>query len=101
MFIQNYTPNSKVCHSGSTVKQLNNSVTNIPIERSAENTMKLYEKLVTKDGEIPRITGDFKTRQGMTDKSITTSDQMSITITHSYINEMTWFLKSLYLHLTP
>ena len=68
------------------MKQLNNSVTDIPFKRSAENTMQLYEKLVTKDDEIPRITGDLKTRQGMTDKSITTSDQMSITITHSYIN---------------
>ena len=58
--------------------------------------MQLYEKLVTKDDEIPRITGDLKTRQGMTDKSITTSDQMSITITHSYINGTTWFLKVLY-----
>ena len=86
MFIQNYTLNSKVYHSGSTVKQLNNSVTDIPFKRSAENTMQLYEKLVTKDDEIPRITGDLKTRQGMTDKSITTSDQMSITITHSYIS---------------
>ena len=61
-------------------------MTDIPFKRSAENTMQLYEKLVTKDDEIPRITGDLKTRQGMTDKSITTSDQMSITITHSYIN---------------
>ena len=68
------------------MKQLKNSVTGIPFKRSAENTMQLYEKLVTKDDEIPRITGDLKTRQGMTDKSITTSDQMSITITHSYIN---------------
>ena len=67
-----------------------------PIERSAESTIQLYEKLVNKDGEIPRKTGDFETRQGMTSKPITTSDQMSITITHSYINGTTWFLKVLY-----
>ena len=46
--------------------------------------------------QVPREAGDFDTRQGLTKKPLTTSDQTSITITHSYINITTWFLKLLY-----
>ena len=67
-----------------------------PIERTAEDTMQLYHDLVNGDGEVPREAGDFETRKGLTKKPLTTSDQTSITITHSYINVTTWFLKLLY-----
>ena len=67
-----------------------------PIERSSESTYKLYEQLVGDDGEIPTKPGDFDTRQGLTKKPITNSDQINITVTHSYINVTTWFLKVLY-----
>ena len=67
-----------------------------PIERSAEDTFALYEELVDEDGDIKTKSGDFETRTGLTEKPLTTSDQTSITITHSYINGTTWFLKVLY-----
>ena len=66
------------------------------IERSAESTLISYTKLVGDDGEIKSKSGDFETRQGLTKKPITSSDQMNITITHSYINITTWFLKIIY-----
>ena len=67
-----------------------------PINRSSEETWKVYEKLVNNDGIIPTKTGDFATRKGHTKKPQTKSDQKSICITHSYINSSTWFLKLLY-----
>ena len=36
---------------------------------------------------------DFNTRKGLTKEPITTSDQMSICLTHSYINGTHWFIK--------
>ena len=57
-----------------------------PINRSAEDTLTLYRKLVGEDGVINAKGGDFKTRQGLTQRPLTTSDQASITVTHSYIN---------------
>ena len=67
-----------------------------PINRSAEETLKLYHSLVDEDGKITTKPNDFMVRQGLTQKPLTTSDQHSITITHSYINITTWFLKLLY-----
>ena len=67
-----------------------------PIKRTAEDTLKIYQTLVDGDGEVPRAAGDFATRKGLTQKPLTTSDQTSITLTHSYINVTTWFLKLLY-----
>ena len=67
-----------------------------PINRSAENTMKLYNELVEEDGKIKTRSGDFQIREGLTQQPLTTSDQTSITVTHSYINGTTWFLKVLY-----
>ena len=67
-----------------------------PIERSAEETWKLYEQLVNEEGDVPTKAGDFEVRQGLTKKPLTTSDQTNICITHSYINVTTWFLKVLY-----
>lgn len=64
-----------------------------PINRSAEDTLTLYNELVDEDGHIATKSGDFETRQGLTQQPITTSDQTSITITHSYINGTSWFLK--------
>ena len=64
-----------------------------PINRSAEDTLELYNSLVSEDGEILTKTGDFATRQGLTQQPLTTSNQSSITITHSYINVTSWFLK--------
>ena len=45
---------------------------------------------------VKRSPGDFEMRKGCTAKPLTTSDQHSICITHSYINGTTWFLKLLY-----
>ena len=64
-----------------------------PINRSAENTLQLYNQLVEEDGTIKTQSGDFETRAGLTQQPRTTSDQSSITVTHSYINGTTWFLK--------
>ena len=62
-----------------------------PIKRTAEDTLKIYQTLVDGDGEVPRAAGDFDTRKGLTQKPLTTSDQTSITLTHSYINVTTLF----------
>ena len=67
-----------------------------PINHSNAETVKLYEQLVTANGEIPRQKGDFAQRKGLTKKPLTSSDQHSICITHSWINSTTWFLKLLY-----
>ena len=57
--------------------------------------MSLFKDLV-KDGVIVRKSGDFSKRQGLTIEPLSSSDQKSITITHSYINGTSWFLKLLY-----
>ena len=66
------------------------------INRSATDNLALYNKLVGENGKIVTASGDFDTRQGLTQKPLTSSDQTSITVTHSYINGVTWFLKVLY-----
>ena len=64
-----------------------------PINRSAKDTLKLYNELVEEDGTIKTKKDDFETREGLTQQPQTTSDQTSITVTHSYINGTIWFLK--------
>lgn len=68
------------------------------INRSNEDTVRLYNELISKSNtdEIQRCRNDFNVREGITKCPLTTSDQHSITITHSYINVTTWFLKVLY-----
>lgn len=65
------------------------------INRTAKETTQLYQQLVDEDGQIARAGGDFQTREGLTQKPITTSNQHSITVTHSYINGTSWFIKLL------
>ena len=65
------------------------------INRSAAETWELFAKLVTPDGNILTKANDFETRQGLTQKPITCSDQHSITITHSYINCVNCVTKNL------
>ena len=68
-----------------------------PIQRNSTDTFDLYQELTEEEShELERKSGDFDTRKGLTKKPLTTSSQMSITITHSYINGTTWFLKLLY-----
>ena len=66
------------------------------INRSYEESMRIYHELVDEDGNIPRSSNDFEQRKCLVAKPITTSDQHCICITHSYINCTTWFLKVLY-----
>ena len=66
-----------------------------PITRESDETFRLFLKLVDKNGIVPRETGDFETRQGITMRPITTSSQKSITLTHAYINGTSWFIKLL------
>ena len=66
-----------------------------PITRSAEETLNLYMNLVQNDGMIERKANYYATREGITEKPLTISDQKSICITHSYINVTGWFLKVL------
>ena len=65
------------------------------INRSAEDTWHFYEHLVNEEGEIETASGDFGIRKGLTKKPITTP-QLSITITHGYINGTSCLLKILY-----
>ena len=68
-----------------------------PICRSAEDKIKKYHELIVEgDGEIVRKAKDYDHREGITQEPLTTSDQHSITITHSYINVLGWMLKVLY-----
>ena len=71
-------------------------VQGFPINRLAEDTLTLYKTLVDEDGVVKAKGGDFETHQWLTQRPLTTSDQASITVTHSYINGTTWFLKVLY-----
>ena len=70
------------------------------ISRTAEKTIELYSRMVNKDGEIVRKKNDYDNRQGLTSKSLLTSDQHYITITHQYITGTQWFLK-LYIIYVP
>ena len=59
--------------------------------------MELYEKLIFEgDGEIIKKPKDYEQRKGLTNEPLTSSDQHSITILHSYINVLGWFLKVIY-----
>ena len=68
-----------------------------PITRNANSSVELYENLIFEgDGEIKRKNNDYEHRKGLTNKPLTTSDQQSITILHSYINVLGWFMKVIY-----
>ena len=67
-----------------------------PINRSASETLSLYNQLISETGKVVTHSGDFETRLGVTRQPITSSDQASITVTHGYINCTTWFLKVIY-----
>lgn len=75
---------------------IENILQGFPINRSAEDTLLLYNELIDTDGNIQTSSGDFTVRKGLTKKPKTTSSQMSITLTHSYINGANWLLKLLY-----
>ena len=65
------------------------------IDRTAADTRKIFES-VLEDGEIVIKPKDFAVRSGVTKEPLSDSDQHNITITHSYINGCTWFMKVLY-----
>ena len=74
----------KICHG-------------FPITRNANSSLELYERLIFEgDGEIIRKPNDYNSRKGLTNIPLTSSDQHSITILHSFINVLGWFLKLLY-----
>jgi hypothetical protein len=66
------------------------------IDRTAAKTLDLYKQLLKDDGEIEKSKDDYNTRQGLTSKPLSSSDQHFITITHQYINGVTWILKIMY-----
>ncbi len=66
------------------------------IDRSFSDTQSIFNQVIDEDGNICIRPKDFQTRSGVTQKPISDSDQHCITITHSYINGTTWFLKMLY-----
>ena len=65
-----------------------------PITRNAKDTLELFNELINLDGIIPREKNDYEKREGLT-QPLTTSNQHSICITHSYINITEWFVKIL------
>ena len=75
---------------------VSNIAKGFPINRSAEDTWQLYEQLVNEECEIETASGDFGIRKGLTKKPITISSQLSIAITHGYINVTSWLLEILY-----
>ncbi|CAF1467991.1 unnamed protein product [Didymodactylos carnosus] len=66
------------------------------IDRTAAKTLDLYKQLLKDDGEIEKSKDDYNTRQGLISKPLLSSDQHFITITHQYINGVTWILKIIY-----
>ena len=66
------------------------------IDRSAADTNQIFKSVVNEHGVIVVKPHDFDVRSGVTQEAISDSDQHSITITHSYINGCTWYLKLLY-----
>ena len=66
------------------------------IDRSAADTQNIFNNVLDENGNICIKPGDFETRSGVTKKPLSDSDQHCITITHSYINGTTWYLKMLY-----
>ena len=66
------------------------------IDRSAADTRDIFNSVVDENSNIVIKPKDFDVRSGVTKEPISTSDQESITITHSYINGCTWYLKLLY-----
>ena len=66
------------------------------ITRTAAENVDIYMELLARnDGSIIPKKGDYGTRKGMTNKPLTSSDQKSICITHSYINCISWWVKVL------
>ena len=66
------------------------------IDRTFTDTQSIFNAVLDGEGNIQIRPNDFETRSGVTQKPISDSDQHSITITHSYINGTTWYLKLLY-----
>ena len=62
----------------------------------AADTQNIFDNVLDENGNICIRPKDFGTRSGVTQKPLSDSDQHSITITHSYINGTTWYLKMLY-----
>ena len=66
------------------------------INRSAADTRHIFNSVVDSNGNIRTKPYDFDVRSGVTREPLSDSDQHSITITHSWINGCSWFLKLLY-----
>ena len=78
-------------------KEVCKIVKGFPISRTADDLLALYEQLMEAgNGEIIRKPCDFSERKGLTNKPLSTSSQHTITVTHSYINVLGWFLKLIY-----
>ena len=58
-------------------------------------TSTTYNQLVTPNGEILKQKDNYDTRHGVCHYPITTTNQWSICITHSYINCTHWLIKLL------
>ena len=68
-----------------------------PITRTANSSIELYEILIFEgEGTIIKKPKDYDHRKGLTNQPLTSSDQHSITILHSYVNVLGWFLKVIY-----
>ena len=66
------------------------------INRTAADTRAIFLSVLDENGSIKINPNDFDTRSGLTKEPLSNSDQHCITITHSYINGTSWFLKVLY-----
>ena len=78
------------------VNIINENENGFRITTNAKDTFEIWCNLM-KDSEGNCIRGknDYSTRQGVTQKPITSSDQESICGLHSYINVTNWFVKVL------
>ena len=66
------------------------------IDRTAADTYQIFLSVIDANGDIRTAPRDFERRSGVTKEPISDSDQHCITITHSYINGCSWFLKIMY-----
>ncbi|CAF1088600.1 unnamed protein product [Didymodactylos carnosus] len=77
-------------------KDIHKIESGFPIERTASDTIELYNEMPDEYGDVERRRNDYATRKGLTSKPLSQDDHHYITIIHKYINLTNWILKIMY-----
>jgi hypothetical protein len=65
------------------------------ITRSYDKTMRIYEELADEEGCVIIEPKDWEVRKGLTVMPVSTSDHLTMCVTHSWINGANWLVKFL------